>query len=349
MIALGARGGELDWRALLPACLAFLATAFCTWLFARVAERRGWVDDGTDAPMRKLQTRPVAAVGGVAILCGSCLAALAAASLGCAGWLAWVAFPGVGPSGTSLLPERATWILLALFSAFGVGLCDDLTSKGLAPLHKLAGQMVAAACLAIAAAREGGTLHWDSFGLWFAAGVLAQNALNTFDNADGAASSVALLGFSAVAPLVAAALCGFLPFNLWIRSRIGPAPGRASVPRAYLGDAGSHALGILLLLHPQTRLALCLPILDLVRVAFVRMKLGIAPWIGDRRHLAHRMQARGLTPTATVAGLCTIAAPLVLAGLIQPGHARAWVGLASGAAGSLLFFVAALRLCPVRD
>jgi hypothetical protein len=105
---------------------------------------------------------------------------------------------------------------------------------------------------------------------------------------------------------------------------------------------------LLLFIDPQTRLALFVPVLDLARVALVRIRRGGAPWIGDRRHLAHRMQDCGWTPSAIVAALCLIALPLVGAGAVAAGRTSGGLYLAAGAASSSVLFCIALRLCPAR-
>jgi len=101
-------------------------------------------------------------------------------------------------------------------------------------------------------------------------------------------------------------------------------------------------------LHPLASLALFLPLLDLARVALVRMRRGIAPWIGDRRHLAHRMLDRGSSPAQSVIALCTIAAPIVAAGAIARANGSGPASVAVGASISLALFLAALRVFPAR-
>ncbi len=166
------------------------------------------------------------------------------------------------------------------------------------------------------------------------------NAVNTFDNSDGAATALGALGLAAPAPALAAALAGLLPLHL---ARPGRPPGdrRARLPQVYLGDAGSHLLAVALLAFPAAWPALALPALDLARVVRARLRAGQAPWVGDRRHLAHRLAARGLGRGAVVALLLAVAAPSALLGArgvaaAQPGlvalgvaataalHALAW-------------------------
>lgn len=330
---------------LLVAAVACASTALLTAVFAHFAERRGFVDDGSEAPLRKLQERPVAPVGGAAIVCGCVLAALAARSIADIDPWRWIQLPLDVVDAAHEFRRRA-WIAAALLAAFAVGLCDDLAPRGLSPPQKLGGQAIAGVLLGIALGACGASVRWEWIAAGIASAIVAQNALNTFDNADGAAAASTGFGFAPVAPVIACALLGFLPFNLSL--------GRAardgrSTPRAYLGDSGSHFLGVLVLLHPQAALALAVPLLDLVRVAIVRASKGIAPWIGDRRHLAHRMLDRGWSPALTVLALCAIAAPILAAGEIQRELGGGALVLLAGAAGTLAAFVAALRACPARE
>jgi len=293
---------------------AALSSATATVALSSFALRARIADDPASAPHRKLQAAPVPAVGGAAVLVG--LVALEAC----------LSSPIAGPQG-----EPGVWIALLL--AFGVGLVDDKSRGGLPAGALLAGQSIVAAALVwggwrLCAGPPGLVLVAS-----FLAVLVALNAVNTFDNADGAASALAILGLGCGARLLAAPVVGFLPWNLLC--------GRRSAPIAYLGNSGSHVLGVLLVLDPIGRAALLLPILDLLRLAFVRVRVGSRPWLGDRRHLAHRLQTAGLSALPVALALIAIAAPAVL------GRAS---GTASGfAVGSLatgLLFVAAVRFTP---
>ena len=208
---------------------------------------------------------------------------------------------------------------LALGAAFAVGLADDLAPRGLHRPLKFA--LEALVC---------GLFAWEGSGsgvLAFALAALALGAANTFDNADGALAGLGCAALVPVAPAAAALVGGFLPWNLWLRTPLG-------APRAYLGDSGSHLLGLLLLGDARSALFLVLPLLDLARLAWVRWRAGSRPWIGDRRHLAHRLQARGLGPSAVALVLLGIASPAI----VLPA---AWA-----AAATAILFAGALALTP---
>jgi UDP-N-acetylmuramyl pentapeptide phosphotransferase/UDP-N-acetylglucosamine-1-phosphate transferase len=279
--------------------LAILAAGFAlSGLLVWLAPRLALLDRPESAPERKLQRGPVPRVGGIAL------------ALGLLG-LCWL----------GLWSPTAP---LALAAAFAVGLADDLALRGLPRPLKFALEL--GCCALFACAGIYGT-DLRGLGLGFALALVALAAANTFDNADGALGALGCAGLWPVAPCAAALLGGFLPWNLWLRLD-------ASRPRAYLGDAGSHLLGLLLVCEPRSAIWLVLPALDLVRLCWVRWRAGSRPWVGDRRHLAHRLQARGLQPTAAV---------LVLLGLASPAFfcAPVWA-----AAATALLFCAAVGLTP---
>ena len=300
-----------------------LASAAATLAFARLAPQIGW----TDAPnaAHKLQRRSVPAVGGAALLVALALAP--------GDW--WRARPEElwGPW-LPPLPFR----LAALALVFLVGSWDD--RRPLAPLPKVLAQLGASLPLALGA--------WETAGfgpallLWLFT-VLALNLLNTFDNADGALAGLCVVGFALAAPLVSAACLGFLPFNL----DAARSPNRASgAPSAYLGDAGAFVLAFLVVLTPAASGLLLLPALDLARLSLVRWSAGSRPWLGDRRHLAHRLAARGLARPAVAALQGAIALPGCIG--VERALARG-EGLAALVGGLLtvLLFALALRWAPL--
>lgn len=255
--------------------LAAATSAVVTWIAARAALRAGLADDPAVRPDRKLQARPVPPVGGLAILAGLAVA--------------------------QAVPDR-TWV--GLGAAFLLGTVDDRRRGGLSPPALLLGQAIVAASLLAVGWRICEGPPALAAALSFLAVLAAVNAVNTFDNADGAATSIGILGLAAGAPQLAAPLVGFLPWNL--------AGNRDSKPVAYLGNAGSQVLGVLLILDPIGRFALALPLVDLARLSLVRLRAGSRPWIGDRRHLAHRLQRAGLSSLVVVLVLLVLAAPAIV-------------------------------------
>ena len=183
--------------------------------------------------------------------------------------------------------------------AWATGCLDDARkASGFPWLAKLAGQLIAASLVLASSAPMSMPPLVAALFL-----VVCMNAWNFLDNSDGVEAATALgvvvpcafllidgdaTSTALLAALVAGALLGVAPFN-WPRAR------------AYWGDAGSQTLGLALgwlaLVHGADRgwqetLALhALPLLDMLQVVSVRLSLGIAPWRGDRRHLAHRLAA----------------------------------------------------------
>jgi UDP-N-acetylmuramyl pentapeptide phosphotransferase/UDP-N-acetylglucosamine-1-phosphate transferase len=311
-----------------------LAIAALTALVALVVLRAlwrklGWVDDGSDAPERKLQRTGVPLVGGPALL-------VAAFVLLFGSWdERWaVTDPPRGWS-FELIP-----FLAGLLAAFLTGFVDDVRERGLSAGAKLVGQCVAAAFLALGVLVHGDAASFGERVLVFALAVAAQNVANAFDHADGALSSVAFAGLAAAGASLAGALLAFLPFNLIRKRADGP-------PLAYLGDSGSHLIGLLLLASAWGWAALTLPALDLARVVVERARAGVPIWRGDRRHLAQRLQAGGRPPLARVVLVLLCAAP-AFAALALASRAGFTFGtaLGLGAAGTALALVVVLRFHP---
>jgi UDP-GlcNAc:undecaprenyl-phosphate GlcNAc-1-phosphate transferase len=281
---------------LIQALASGFACFLMSLLLVAIWRNRAWGDAaiGQDAA-RKLQLAAVPAIGGLSIgmvwfgqeLCGAELAIFAR------------------PLG-----------ILALIIALASGMLDDARATGLRPLTKLTLQALAGTLLGalfLFPSGLGGQLDLSPEALsqgalaLFAA-LVFQNGVNTFDNADGAASSVGGAGFLVAGSPLAPAVLAFLIPNLVLRRSSGKGAIGAD-PVAYLGDGGSQLLGLALLMTPGARMALMLPLLDLARVALLRLAQGSAPWVGDRRHLAHRLQRRGLSPIPLALLLTGISLP----------------------------------------
>lgn len=278
----------MSLRGYLDLCVLFLGTHIVTLFLVALAARLGLVDDASDARERKHHVMPVPLVGGTAL------------ALVLAAWVTWRGFDVVGGSLPCGIAFDSRAVLAAAALAFLTGLVDDLSARGLGPAAKLTGQAFAGIALASGLGIGGAEAALAPRALALLGAIVAQNAANTFDNADGALTAVASVGFALVSPFLGATLA-FLPWNL------GRKRG-STTPRAWLGDSGSHLLGILLLTTPVAWAALVVPLLDLVRVAWVRYRAGDPIWAGDRRHLAHALEARGFVPWQVVLVLVTLAA-----------------------------------------
>lgn len=297
------------------ACVALAALALLLW----IAPRAGWIDDGSDAPERKHQRSAVPLVGGAALACAWCVDLLVFGPRALA--LPFAAHASI---------DTHAFVVAALL-AFAVGFADDVAPRGLSVRAKVAGQLAAGIALAFGV-REGAEPAALALQAACVLGaVAAQNALNTFDNADGAGLTVASLGFACAGAPLAAATLAVWPLNVVVRSRRD-----ASVPRVYLGDSGAHFLGLVLFATPVAWAALVLPSLDLARVALERVRAGRPAWSGDRRHLAHRLERAGRGRLAVVVWLAVCAAPPIVAASCVRDETRVLPWLAAIGAGAAL-------------
>jgi UDP-GlcNAc:undecaprenyl-phosphate GlcNAc-1-phosphate transferase len=306
---------------LLLTALAALVLCGCAALVltpaARALARQLGVVDRPDG-VRKLQQRPTALLGGVAVY-GSLLVGLAA----------WQG----PPVHDGLLSAAA--LCLGLLCAIGV--CDDVL--GLRAGQKFLAQLIAVApvvCGGYGITRVGFLgaqieLGWMGpvlTAFWLTACI---NAINLIDGVDALASTtaagvalctagVSLLagGFVDVVGCAAliGALAGFLVYNR----------PPASI---YLGDAGSlmvgAALGLLTLRAatgagqctslPLMLMLMAVPLGDTCLAILRRWLSGQGIWRADRGHIHHRLLERGFSVgqlLATVAGVCLLTGGIAL-------------------------------------
>lgn len=260
----------------------------------KAAIRWGFVDMPS---ARKVHTRPVPRLGGVAIYLG-CIIAL-------------VAF------GHQFYVAQVVSMLIGATLVSFLGVWDD--RHGLRPLFKLAGQIVAAGILYITGVQVG-FLHHPILNvaatlLWV---VGITNALNLLDNMDGLSGGVATVacifffllavmsGQYLVASLAAALLgacVGFLYYNL----------NPASI---FMGDSGSLFIGFMLaalgikLRFPDNVafvtwmipvVVLGLPIFDTALVIISRLRRGLNPLTSPGKdHVSHRLVLMGASQREAV-------------------------------------------------
>lgn len=258
------------------ATVAALAVGY--WLNRRVV---GWLPDDPPGAARKQHGRPIP-------LAGVVLLPIAALWLGLAG--EW-------------------WAAGAAVSAGLVGFVDDRGKEHGADL----GWRVKAAVLLVAAALAAAAVEDPVADPWWFAAVAAfvfviTNATNFLDNMDGVAcglSAVSLLvlsGGEGPFAAVAFAAIGFAAFN-WPR------------PLLFLGDAGAYLLGVAVAVAAaraartdwHALAAVAVQLADFAQVVMARIVLGLAPWVGDRRHLTHIVHHLGV-PRVAVAPLFALVA-----------------------------------------
>ncbi|MBK8098277.1 MAG: hypothetical protein IPK26_14290 [Planctomycetes bacterium] len=270
--------------------LLFLAIALTSVSIGSWCNRnvRGFLPDDLPRPGRKQHRRPIPLAG--VLLAPAVIAALASGGH----WLA------------------ATAALLAA----AIGFVDDWHKERQRDFDwRLKGAVLALAAALIAGAVF---LPWrtpGSFALTWVLCFVLINATNFLDNTDGVATALAavalLLGGGGEAPWLGcgAAAAAFLPWN-WPR------------PRLFLGDSGAFLFGVALATMTTTRLAdgwqTLLPVAlllgDFAQVITARLILGVAPWVGDRRHLTHIVQNLGLSRSLVAPLFALVAAALIAAG-----------------------------------
>ncbi len=325
---------------LTPAVGCFVAAVVLTPLVRAIAVRAGFVDRPGG---HKQHGRVVALGGGVAILLAIAGPAVIAYAL-LAHWASdtppdWLPaallehLPGLASRGPQLAAVLAGALVLHV-----VGLIDDVRPLG--PVPKFIAQFAVAGFIAgpmglrvvellpvplsIAA-----TVAWM---------VVIINAFNFLDNMDGLSAGVAAVAGAILAvaslasgqlfvPALAAAVvggvAGYLVFNFH------PA-------RIFMGDAGSLVIGYLLAVltilatyyDPDRRLSpfgllvpvvvLAVPLYDVGSVVIHRLRLGISPFRGDRRHFSHRLVRRGLTVRGAVLTIYLATAATGLPAIVLP-------------------------------
>lgn len=330
-------------RLLLVGAMAFALSLLLTPLARGFARRFGLVD----------RPRGYKAHGEATPLLGGL--AVAVAFIAIAAWSTMTHAPG------NMADVAAIAIGAAIIVA--VGLVDDV--RGMSAGNKLLWQGLAAGVaglsLGLLGVRVDLFLNWEPLplalltALWV---VGVTNAMNMLDNMNGlcaglgaiAAACLAIFNLRtgevavALAAIALSGAClGFLPWN-WPRGKV------------FLGDTGSMLIGfalatlsvmgvytrgaelpILAVLAPLFVLAI--PLFDAAVVVVLRLSSGDRPWAPDRRHLSHRLVARGMRPTAAVATIWAAALGCGVAALLLPTTGATEAPLLLVLVGSLLVAV----------
>lgn len=332
----------------IPTSLALaLATGVVTFaltpLAMRLARRVGAIDQ--PGP-RRVHHGPVPTLGGLAMAVG----VLA---------VAWAARLFSAPV-AQLDPRPLLGLTLASIPVLALGVVDD--TRGVTPLTKL----VVQACAGIVLALFGfgvpflthpfdgvipaGWLNAPLTVLWVLAVI---NAINLIDGLDGLATGVVMIAAATLwwtgrahqdfyvmflAALLIGGTAGFLRWNF------PPA-------RVFMGDTGSHFLGLVLaaaallenrkgtaavtLLFPLV--ALGVPLLDSVLAFFRRLIRGRPVFSADVGHVHHRLLRLGLSPAAALGFLWLLSAACGAAALVLTSLPRGAALLATGALAVLLY------------
>jgi UDP-GlcNAc:undecaprenyl-phosphate GlcNAc-1-phosphate transferase len=313
----------------------------------RLAARLGAVDAPGE---RKIHDKPMPRMGGVAVYSAFILIVLA-------GYYVLVVHPGRLPliSEVGALSEayRVQGKLLAVIggatAAFFVGLLDDVLGGRFPVGPKAIGQLLAALFLVVGDVRTSFLpFDWLNVLLTVVWVFGITNAFNLLDNMNGLCAGVALIASAVLMAnawvlgemfvcLIFAAFLGSLLGFLFFNFSFGPA-------RVFLGDCGSLFIGYMMaaltlleryVSHSSNTLfpvlmpvlVLAVPIIDTTTVVIIRLKEKRPIYVGDTRHLSHRLVSLGFSNRAAVLFiyLITLCFGLGAVGLSNASVLRTWL------------------------
>jgi len=302
---------------------AFFIVLLATPSLIKVAKLKRLVDEPSEA--RKLHISSIPTIGGIIIFAGFIFS-----------YALW--FPSENrnyfdnPDDLLGAFDQFKYMISALLILFFVGVKDDII--GTAPLYKLLGHMLVAFILVHMADVRIISMHgimgvevlpmWASVLLSVFTYIVIVNGFNLIDGVDGLAAGVGFIicmlfavwfkmsgdiPLTLLASCMAGALLAFLIFNF------NPA-------RIFMGDSGSMIIGAVVsvlairMIEHDTRLLpdflknistpvmamslLSYPLVDTLRVFFLRAVRGNSPFMADRNHIHHGLQALGLDHKRTV-------------------------------------------------
>jgi UDP-GlcNAc:undecaprenyl-phosphate/decaprenyl-phosphate GlcNAc-1-phosphate transferase len=301
---------------------ALVVSAVLVPLTRRLARRVGVMDAPGE---RKIHDTPMPRLGGAAVFVSFTalvvVGYLLIPSLSGSTWLRSRMPASLRMLGEAYRVEaKLVAMLIGGAVAFGVGLLDDILGRRFPVWLKLTGQVVAALILIAGGVRVSFLpFEWMNFAVTLLWIVGITNAFNLLDNMDGLSAGVAFvasgvllinawaLGEFFISLLLAAfmgALLGFLFFNFHPAS-------------IFLGDCGSLFIGFVMasltlleryVSHASSTLfpilmpvvVLAVPLLDTATVIVIRLREGRPIYVGDNRHLSHRLLALGFSTRAAV-------------------------------------------------
>lgn len=311
---------------LLFAALVFLgATTLSAALVpvsAALARRLGVLDQPGH---RKVHDAPTPRLGGIAVFVSF------SAVVASGHWLVpllgdmpaarpWIGEALVVLRQAHLVESKLVGIVAGASLAFLVGFLDDLLGARFPVWVKAGGQVAAALFMVVAGVRVSFLPYeWMNVGLTVLWIVGMTNAFNLLDNMDGLSAGVAMVA-SAVLVInawpqgqffVSLILIAFMGSLLgFLFSNFHPAS-------VFLGDCGSLFIGFVMasltLLERYVTTAsstlfpvlmpvvvLAVPIIDTLTVIVIRVREGRPIYVGDNRHLSHRLRSLGFSTRATV-------------------------------------------------
>jgi UDP-GlcNAc:undecaprenyl-phosphate/decaprenyl-phosphate GlcNAc-1-phosphate transferase len=311
--------------ALLAGAVFIVSLTLCAALVppTRVLGRRFGIVDQPGG--RRVHSEPTPRLGGAAIV-----AAFLTIVLG-GYWISMVlGESGLARSafGQAAAMLREAWrVEIKLFGivagslvVFLVGILDDLFGSRFPVLAKLFGQVLAAVIVVAAGVHTTFLpMEWMNVAVTILWIVAITNAFNLLDNMDGLAAGVAFvaslslfinawsLGTFFVCLILAAfmgSLLGFLLYNFHPASVfmgdggslfIGFAMATITLLETYVSKASSSLFPVLMPV-----LVLAVPIVDTVTVVIIRSLERRPIYVGDQRHISHRLVALGFSRPSAV-------------------------------------------------
>jgi UDP-GlcNAc:undecaprenyl-phosphate GlcNAc-1-phosphate transferase len=298
---------------------------------------------------RKIHTTPTPRMGGVAVYVAFVAIVLAGYYL--APWVQRMNLPFASVLEPLREAHRVENKLLAVVAgataAFIVGLLDDMLGARFPVAVKAVGQILAALFLVFGDVRTsflpGDLLNSLVTILWV---VGISNAFNLLDNMDGLSAGVAFIAAGVL--LINAWLLGELFICLLLVAFMGSLLGflffNHNPASVFLGDCGSLFIGYVMAaltlleryvseasstLFPVLMpvLVLAVPLIDTTTVVFIRLKERRPIYIGDTRHLSHRLVSLGFTQRAAVQFiyLATLCFGLGAVGLSHATPTQSWL------------------------
>jgi UDP-GlcNAc:undecaprenyl-phosphate GlcNAc-1-phosphate transferase len=219
-----------------------------------------------------------------------------------------------------LVKVKLLGIVIGATLAFCVGFADDVLGARFPVALKAGGQLLAATVMVVAGVRVT-FLPWEWMNivvtvLWI---VGMTNAFNLLDNMDGLSAGVASV--ASVVLLINAWAQGQFFVSLILVAFLGSLLGflvyNFNPASVFLGDCGSLFIGFVMssltlleryvtttsgtlfpVLMPVVVLAV--PVIDTLTVIVIRVREGRPIYVGDNRHLSHRLVSLGFSKRATV-------------------------------------------------
>lgn len=313
---------------------AFAVVLFGTPSLIKVAKLKRLVDEPSED--RKIHSRSVPTIGGIMIF--------AAFIFSVCLW-----YPESMKDMIAGLNDLK-YLIATLIVLFFVGIKDDII--GTAPIYKLVAHLIVAFIIVMMADIRIESLHglfgvteslpiWASVLLTIFVYVVVVNAFNLIDGIDGLAAGIGFIvtlfytfwfyhlsqyDMALISMSLCGALGGFLIFNF-------------SPARIFMGDSGSLIIGAIIVVLtiraieievPQTSffnhvsqpvLAMAIlsyPLLDTLRVFFLRAIAGKSPMSADRNHIHHRLLDNGFNHKKTVLILYAFTILVILTAVFVP-------------------------------